>query len=157
VGRGRSAVHEARRSPGRSGAPPRVISQGSPVSKQYLFGRLEDFAVEHQLGWVGRRDHARFWDTGKSDSATHRELWIGAASRDIGIIVLIRHHLPVGTTHKIDGNLDAERDLVVHDMQRDSLVSTVISEPGVGKTANGVTGGGSHYQTDGKVDVVVLK
>jgi hypothetical protein len=129
----------------------------APVSKQFLFGRLEDFAVEHELGWVGMRDHARFWDTGRLDPVTHRELWVGAASRDIGITVLKRHHLPVGTTHRIDGNLDTERNLVVQEMETDKLVAALTTEPGVGKTSNGVTGGGSHYRTDGKVDVAELK
>ena len=70
----------------------------APVSRLYLFGRMEDLAVEHELGTVSRRDHARFWDTGRRDPVTHLELWIGDASRDVGIEVLRRHHLPVGTT-----------------------------------------------------------
>src|SRR5579871_4274106 len=109
----------------------------APVSRLYLFGRQEDFAVEHELGSVSRRDHARFWDTGRQDLATHLELWIGDASRDIGIKALLRHHISIGTTHKIDGNLDAERSLIVTAMQQAGLVAAVVMEPGIGPTSNG--------------------
>lgn len=129
----------------------------APVSNLYLFGRSEDFAVEHELGWVGRRDHARFWDTGKQDSVTHQELWVGGVSRDIGIKILFHGKRPAGTTHEIDGNLDAERNLLVSEFKSAGVITTVLTRPGVGKVSNGTTGGGSHYSTDGQVDVVVLK
>jgi hypothetical protein len=94
----------------------------APVSRLFLFGRMQDFAVEHELGSVARRDHARFWDTGRQDPQTHLELWIGDASRDVGIKVLRRKHVPVGTTHRIDPNLDAERGLIIGALQQAGLL-----------------------------------
>jgi hypothetical protein len=132
----------------------------APVSNLYLFGRAEDFAVEHEIGSVSKRDHARFWDTNRQDSATRLELWIGDASRDIAIEPLRRRtfpHIPIGTTHRIDGNLDAERDLIVHAMQAAGLVAATVQEQGIGATQNGTNGGGDHFTTDGKVTVIVLK
>lgn len=129
----------------------------APVSRQYLFGRLEDFAVEHELTSVAQRDHARFWDTGKQDSATHLELWIGAASRDIGIKILRKHKVLVGTTHRIDGHIDTERNLIVSEMQKAGLVQTVVMEPGVGNVSGMKTGGGDVIYTDGKAALIVLK
>jgi hypothetical protein len=130
----------------------------APVSSLYLFKRMEDFAVEHELGsTISRRDHMRLWDTQRSDPSTHLELWIGDASRDIGVEVLYRHHLPVGTTHHIDPNLDAERSLIVGEMQKDGLVTSVVMEPGIGATSNGRNGGGDRFYTDGKVAVIVLR
>jgi LssY C-terminus len=132
----------------------------APVSNLYLFGRAEDFAVEHENGSVSKRDHARFWDTNRQDGTTHLELWIGDASRDIAIEPLYRRkfpHIPIGTTHRIDGNLDAERDLIVHAVQAAGLVAAVVREPGIGATRNGTNGGGDHFSTDGQVTVVVLK
>jgi LssY C-terminus len=129
----------------------------APVSKLFLFGRVEDFAVEHELGWVARRDHARFWDTGRQDTSTHLEMWVGDSSRDTGIKVLMRGKVPVGTTHRIDGDLDKERRLIVSALQTAGLVSKVIMEPGIGPTTNAHNGGGDRYFTDGQVAIVVLK
>ncbi|GAC1427460.1 MAG: LssY C-terminal domain-containing protein [Chloroflexota bacterium] len=129
----------------------------APVSKLFLFGRMEDFAVEHELGWVAKRDHARFWDTKRQDPQTHLELWIGDASRDVAIKILRRRHLPVGTTHRIDPNLDAERSLIVTSMSSAGLVANDIVEQGIGATTDGRNGGGDRFFTDGKVHVLVLK
>lgn len=129
----------------------------APVSNLYLFGRAEDFAVEHEIGSISRRDHARFWDTGRRDRATGLELWIGDASRDIAVKILFRHHHPVGTTHRIDGNVDAERNLIVSALRGAGLVATVAMEPGMGRTINGVNGGGDRFYTDGRVALVALK
>jgi hypothetical protein len=129
----------------------------APVSNLYLFGRAEDFAVEHELGWVGKRDHARFWDAGKQDSGTHLELWIGDCSRDIAIKILFKHKTPRGTTHKIDGHLDVERDLIVSLMKKAGLVSTVIMEPGAGNSGNLYNGTGDRLYTDGKAALIVIK
>lgn len=129
----------------------------APVSNLYLFGRAEDFAVEHELGWVGRRDHARFWDTGKQDPVTHKELWIGDCSRDIAIKIVRRHKVLVGTTHKIDGHLDVERDLITSSMQHAGLAQAVVQEPGIGHVSNMRNATGDQLFTDGKASVIVLK
>ena len=128
----------------------------APVSRLFLFGRQEDFAVEHELGSVANRDHARFWDTGRMDPETHLELWIGDASRDAGIKILRRHGIPIGTTHHIDPNLDAERALIVRALQGEGVVVTLLMEPGIGPTTNGRNGGGDRFYTDGKVALLVL-
>jgi hypothetical protein len=139
-----------------------TIKHGSypkaPVSNLYLFGRREDIAVEHELRSVYSRDHARFWDTARRDAKTGLDLFIGDASRDIAIKVLrTSRGIPKGTTHKIDGNLDQERDNVVTLMRKAGLVTTVVMEPGMGRTTNAENGGGDHFYTDGQVAVVVLK
>ena len=129
----------------------------APVSNLYLFGRVEDFAVEHELGTVSRRDHARFWDAYRADPQTHLELWIGDASRDTRIEALRKHGVPIGTTHHVDPNLDAERSLIVTSLQATGVVQQVLVEPGMGATQNGRNGGGDRFYTDGKVALVVLK
>ncbi len=130
----------------------------APVSNLYLFGRAEDFAVEHEIGTVSRRDHARFWDTTRRDQKNGMDLYVGDASRDIAIKILrTKKGLPRGTTHKIDGNLDQERDMIVTLMRKAGVVATVIMEPGMGRATNAVNGGGDSFYTDGKVAVIVLK
>ena len=130
----------------------------APVSNLYLFGRPEDFAVEHERGSVAQRDHARFWDTTRRDSKTGLDLFVGDASRDIAIKVLrTTKGLPKGTTHRIDGNLDAARTLIVDLLRKAGLVTVVVLEPGRGRTTTAVNGGGDRFATDGLVAVVVLK
>lgn len=129
----------------------------APVSRLYLFKRMQDLAVEHELGsTIARRDHARLWDTGRLDPATHLELWIGDAARDTGVEVLFRHHIPVGTTHHIGADVDAERDLIVQYLRHAGLVRAVVTEPGMGATTNGRNGAGDRFVTNGKAVVIVL-
>jgi len=138
-----------------------TIKHGSyptaPVSNLYLFGRREDFAVEHELRSVYSRDHARFWDTTRRDAKTGLDLFIGDASRDIAIKVLrTSKGIPKGTTHRIDGNLDQERTTIVNLLRQAGLVTAVVMEPGMGRTTNAENGGGDRFYTDGRFAVVVL-
>ena len=128
----------------------------APVSRLFLFGRMEDFAVEHELGSVSRRDHARFWDAKRQDPQTHLELWLGDASRDVAIEVLRKKGIPAGTTHRIDPNLDAERSLIITDMRTAGLIADEVVEQGIVATTDGRNGSGDRFFTDGKVHVLVL-
>lgn len=133
----------------------------APISLLYVFSRPQGIGVEHELGSVARRDHVRLWNTGRIDPDTGKTLWIGAASRDVAIEVVVKrgfkHSLPLGTTHRIDPTIDTERDQIVRAMRRLQEVETVLQEPGVGPTSNGRNGENNLYVTDGRVDVVVLK
>jgi hypothetical protein len=129
----------------------------APVSDLFLFGRAEDLAIEYELGNVSQRHHARFWATGRQDVATHLDLWLGAVSTDIGIEILRRRHLPVGTTHRIDPDLDGARDLLMLVLVEAGIVDTVVKRPGIGATSEGRNGGGDPFFTDGDVIVMVLK
>lgn len=134
----------------------------APISNLYIFGRSEDLGVERELGnTVARRDHARIWDTGRKDSKTGKNVWIGDAARDISIEIVHYHgssrHLPIGTTHEIGPNVDAERGLIVAGMRHAGAARTVVMEPGVGPTQNGRNGENNRYYTDGKVALIVLK
>lgn len=128
----------------------------APVSRLYLFGRVEDFAVEKELGSVSQRDHARFWDTGRKDPGTRLELWIGGASRDIAIKIVHRHKYLLGTTHRVDGHIDTERALIVTSLQKAGVVASVLMEPSVGHLTNVRNGGGDLITTDGKAALIVL-
>ncbi|MFL5701622.1 MAG: LssY C-terminal domain-containing protein [Ktedonobacteraceae bacterium] len=129
----------------------------APVSNLFLFDRPEDLAIEYELGSVARRHHARFWETGRRDEATQLDLWLGAVSTDIGIEVLHRHHLPAGTTHRIDPDLDAARDLLMIVLIEAGVVDAVVKRLGIGATSDGRNGGGDPFFTDGDVIIMVLK
>ncbi len=133
----------------------------APISNLHLFDRPETIAVEHELGTVARRDHARFWDTGRTDPRTREGLWIGDAARDVEIEVARKHGsrdaLPVSTTHRIGPAIDAQRHRIVSAMQGAGVVNTVVMEPGIGPTTNGRNGENNRFYTDGRVAVIVLK
>lgn len=102
-----------------------------PMSSLFLFGRKQDVGFERPLVGEnrrgGHRHHVRFWattfDEGQplsvhsihwSPRRKHldgeRLLWLGAASRDVGIS-FIRHNAQV--THMIDPDTNQERDMIV--------------------------------------------
>ncbi len=80
-------------------------------------------------------------------------LWLGSASFDRGVGF---SHDTGQITHHIGPNLDAERDLVIGDLQKAGQVSSTYDIPGIGATTTGRNGGGDPYFTDGKALVGVL-
>jgi hypothetical protein len=88
--------------------------RGVPMSKLYMFGRHQDVGYANSkmpFSWWGRH-HFRIWQAPfQVDGET---LWIGAATHDVGLHWGNRHFV-----HRIDPNVDAERQYVSH-----SLVST---------------------------------
>jgi hypothetical protein len=94
----------------------------------------------------------RFHRPQKHDSG--RQLWVGAASRDIGIMP-IRHNAQL--THNVDPDTNAERDLIVKDLRQSHSVEKTLTER-VGdeyKLKNRVLGGVLH--ADGKIRICILK
>jgi hypothetical protein len=104
----------------------------APFSTLYLFGRKQDLGFQKQLknGKFGRH-HVRFWACySLSDKDEHHRqvtfwrrktaikrdtlLWLGAASRDIGLGVVIHN---AQLTHSMHPDTNAERELVVTDIK----------------------------------------
>jgi hypothetical protein len=80
-----------------------------PMSQLYLFGRPQDYGWAHAepISVVSSRNHLRVW---KAPFTVNGEtVWVGAATHDIGFERDQRNN---GITHKIDPNIDAERDYV---------------------------------------------
>lgn len=124
-----------------------------PMSDLYLFGRPQDYGLAHAdpLQVVASRHHLRLW---KAPFAVRGgELWVGAATHDIG---LDRDQRNGGVTHKIDPNVDDEREYV-----RTSLLSTgliaaegAVTPPDAVREARTATGAAFH--SDGRVLVFRL-
>jgi hypothetical protein len=110
---------------------------GAPMSALYLFGRKQDIGFEKQLIEHGRghRHHVRFWATtydatkemsAKSIHWKDRKvqliaedlLWVGAASRDIGI-TFARQNLQF--THAVAPDTNSERELIANELTSHSL------------------------------------
>lgn len=114
----------------------------APFSTLYLFGRCQDIGFELGVeGQASHRHHVRFWACNLQgpeefhqdvrfwerlhqpySTSPHRQLWVGAASKDIGIAP-IRHNAQI--THMIDSDTNAERELIIQDLQKTDLVASV--------------------------------
>lgn len=105
--------------------------QTAPMSNLFLFGRRQDLSFQRQLDdpELDSRHHVRFW-AAEYDSTepidihgidwrtmrhlpNQRYLWVGAASKDIGI-TLRRHSFQL--THLVDSDTDGERERLVKDL-----------------------------------------
>jgi undecaprenyl-diphosphatase len=121
----------------------------APVTPAFWNGRPNDFGF--QIGTVEKslriRHHARFWRTGFRTQDGFL-IFLGTASFDDG--------LKWGMTHRIDPNIDAERDLLATDLQNTGLI---ISEQHIQLVAPilGQNLTGDPFFTDGKAIVFQLE
>lgn len=105
----------------------------APFSRLYLFGRQQDVGFQIPTNGSPRhRHHVRFWQLRPDlpDHAHHtfwqniftlfehkeKQVWIGAATHDIGPFAFRIRTLQV--THKIDAQTDRERDFVIQSLQK---------------------------------------
>lgn len=147
----------------------------APMSSLYLFGRHQDVGFEIQIAdQFKNRHHVRFWATTYDqplsklqtaenihwfprrqlrDRQEEQLLWLGAASKDIGL-ALIRHNAQL--THMIHPDTDQERDLIAEQLQIDGAeLITIIPLMRPYKLTNRVWRG--YLQTDGQLKVIKLK
>ena len=122
----------------------------APVSDLYFDGRRQDLAFEKAAGISPReRHHVRFWlalDNGQSG----RPLWRGSATFDRNVGV---SRYTGQVTHHIAPDIDAERDLLTHDLAAAGVVADAYWVSGVGPTLFARNGGGDPYFTDGEIAV----
>jgi LssY C-terminus len=123
-----------------------------PMSQLYLFGRPQDFGWAHAepIKVVASRHHLRVWQAPfQVDGST---LWVGAATHDIGFERDRRNN---GVTHRIDPEVDLERDYVEKTLTATGIVSefAYVLPPNPLRSAETATGGSFH--SDGRV--LILK
>jgi len=127
--------------------------RGAPVSHLYYEGRREDFAFEKPAGKsADRRHHVRFWQVLESGDED-RPVLIGAVTYDRGVGF---SHNDAQITHHIGPDIDAERDLLMANLEGAKVVVSTYEVSGVGPTLNGRNGGGDSYYTDGEIKFSVL-
>ena len=123
-----------------------------PMSPLYLFGRQQDYGWAHAepISVVASRNHLRIWKA--PFDVNGRTLWVGAATHDVGFEKDQRNN---GLTHKIDPDVDLERDYVEKTLTSTGLVAEVthVLPPNPMQEAKTATGGSFH--SNGQV--VVLK
>lgn len=114
-----------------------------PMSPLYLFGRPQDYGWAHAepITVVASRNHLRVWKA--PFTVNGQTLWVGAATHDIGFEKDQRNG---NITHKIDPDIDLEKDYVQKTLCSTGLVAQYThftpSEPL--KEAKTATGGTFH-------------
>ena len=125
-----------------------------PMSTLYLFGRPQDlsYARADPITVAAERHHLRVWKS--TETVDGKPMWVGSSTHDIGFEKDQRNN---GVTHKIDPDIDKERDFIQQTFAAagnlQAAAYVMPSNPLMGaKTA---TGGSFH--SDGRVVVLLLK
>jgi hypothetical protein len=124
-----------------------------PMSPLYLFGRPQDYGWAHAepITVVASRNHLRVWKA--SFTVEGRMLWVGAATRDIGFEKDQRNN---GLTHKIDPDIDLERDYVEKTLSSTGLVSDLMHFTPENPMKEAKTATGGSFHSNGEVLILKL-
>jgi hypothetical protein len=124
-----------------------------PMSQLYLFGRAQDYGWAHAepITVVASRNHLRVW---KAPFAVNGQmLWVGAATHDVGFEKDQRNN---GLTHKIDPDIDQERDYVQKTLSSTGLVAEVTHFLPKQPMLEAKTATGGSFHSNGHVLVMKL-
>lgn len=124
-----------------------------PMSPLYLFGRRQDYGWAHAepISVVASRNHLRIWKA--PFQINGQTLWVGAATHDVGFERDQRNN---GITHKIDPNVDLERDYVEKTLASTGLVAEVAHYLPKNPLQDARTATGGSFHSDGQVLVLKL-
>ncbi len=127
-----------------------------PMSILYLFGRPQDFGYERAeaVQVAAQRHHFRIWKA-PITASQNQPLWAGAGTHDVGIERDQRS--PDAITHKIDQDVDAERDFIGATLQQAGQVEAMSYMTRSKPIKSTKTATGGNIQSDGRVLVIVLK
>ncbi len=118
----------------------------APMTPSFWNSRVNDFGFQREIGNVRVRHHARFWRTGYKKG--EYLIYVGTASFDIGI--------KWGITHKIDPDIDTEREILFEDLYKTGLIKKFYKvnfvKPTLGKNFVG-----DIFFTDGKAYYIEMK
>jgi LssY C-terminus len=124
-----------------------------PMSQLYLFGRPQDYGWAHAepIQVVASRNHLRVWKA--PFDVDGQMLWVGAATHDIGFEKDQRNN---GVTHKIDPDIDLERNYVEKTLTSTGLVAEVTHYLPDNPLKEAKTATGGTFHSDGHVLVLKL-
>jgi LssY C-terminus len=125
--------------------------RGVSMSTLYLFGRPQDISYargEHFIN-IGGRHHFRIWRSPfQVDGQT---LWVAAATHDVGLR-FADHHLRL--IHRIDPNVDAERQYISGTLSRTGRVQVLGYVTPLDSPTQAQTTTGDEFHTDGRALVL---
>ncbi len=126
-----------------------TADDNAPVTPYFWNGAPNDVSFQRPTddNSLRERHHVRFWKTRFLTSEGNR-IFVGAASFDDGLDWTLLHH--------INPNIDAERDILVKDLQKAGVVAknemVVVSSPHMGQSV-----AGDPWFTDGKAALLKLR
>ncbi|WP_082571166.1 LssY C-terminal domain-containing protein [Agromyces sp. Root1464] len=126
----------------------------APVSPLFLFGRQQDFAYQQEVeGNPARRHHVRFWRTpdGWLLPGGRRVDWLAAGTFDRAVGFSL---FTLQITHKIDADIDIERDHIVDTVIAANPEARVDLLADFSTGYHSRNGGGDTITTDGDLPVV---
>jgi LssY C-terminus len=124
-----------------------------PMSPLYLFGRPQDYGWAHAepIKVAASRNHLRIWKA--PFDVDGQTLWIGAATHDIGFD---RDQRNDGITHKIDPDIDLEREYVEKTLTATGLIAEVAHALPTNALKEAKTATGGSFHSDGRVLILKL-
>jgi hypothetical protein len=124
-----------------------------PMSPLYLFGRTQDYGWAHAepISVIASRNHLRIWKA--PFELGEQTVWVGAATHDIGFERDQRNN---GLTHKIDPDIDLERDYVEKTLASTGLVSEITHFLPNNPMKEAKTATGGSFHSSGQVLVMKL-
>ena len=123
-----------------------------PMSQLYLFDRPQDYGWAHAepISVVKTRNHLRIWKA--PFEVNGQTLWVGAATHDTGFERDQRNN---GITHKIDPDIDLERDYVEKTLESTGLVTEICHFLPENPLREAKTATGGSFHSNGQV--LILK
>ena len=124
-----------------------------PMSPLYLFGHPQDYGWAHAepIKVVASRNHLRIWKA--PFDVDGQTLWIGAATHDVGFD---RDQRNDGITHKIDPDIDLEREYVEKTLTATGLIAEVAHALPTNALKEAKTATGGSFHSDGRVLILKL-
>jgi len=124
-----------------------------PMSLLYLFGRPQDYGWAHAepIKVVASRNHLRIWKA--PFTVNGRMVWVGAATHDIGFEKDQRNN---GLTHKIDPDIDLEKDYVQKTLCSTGLVAEFTHFLPKNPLQEAKTATGGTFHSNGQVLILKL-
>jgi hypothetical protein len=132
-----------------------VEEQGNksfPMSALLLDGEEADMSWQKGFNDMSKRHHIRLWK--QAETWEGQDVWAGAATRDIDFAYM--HH-GAAMTHRIDGNIDQERDKIANDLVFTSYVDALDWTERSGLPSMTRNGTGDLMNTDRRLAVVRLR
>jgi hypothetical protein len=128
----------------------------APVSSLFLFHKKQEFAFERDLdGNPRKRHHIRFWKTPEAWwlPGGYKADYLAAATFDknVGLSLFTGQ-----ITHKIDANVDKERDFVIDSLRKANVTDEVTFVKHFTSSYHTRNGGGDMIHTDGSLPFVTI-
>jgi hypothetical protein len=124
-----------------------------PMSELTLFGRVQDHGMAQgdPIQVIAERHHFRIWKA--PFQVDGREFFVGAGTHDIGFDRDQRNN---GVTHKIDPDVDKERDYIGMSLQVSGQVAKLDYVMPSQPSKEAITATGATFKSDGRVLVIYL-